>query len=378
MKNSKTVKDSILSVLHGSHAYGLNTPESDRDIRGVLVEPVEEFISYYRSFEQVQQHQHDGFEVDLTLFGLKKFAKLAAEANPNVIEILFVEPSEILHKTKYGQRLIDNREMFLTKKIYKTFSGYAKSQLSRLEGHRRWMMNPPKPPVSREEFGLPTKPLIDSNSIKAITASITKKLDTWNLRDLTDQDSSERIDIINAVAEMLEEMRIGSDEKWWAAGKVLGLDSDIIHALNQERNYENMVKEYKQFLNWQETRNPKRYATEVACGCDTKHASHLLRLYFQCQDALEGSGLILKQPADRRDILLKIKQGHYGFETYDVVIRLKNDMEKAVQYAYSNSKLPEKVDAEKLDGIIRDIYLENWFGMDSKQISIAETLLRNR
>jgi len=378
MKTSKTVKDSILSVLHGSHAYGLNTPESDRDIRGIIVEPVEEFISYYQSFDQIQQHQHDGYEVDLTLFGLKKFAKLAADANPNVLEILFVEPTEVLHCTPHGQKLISVRDMFLTKKIYFTFSGYAKSQLARLEGHRRWMTNPPVPPLSREEFGLPSKPVLDSNSIKAINASITKKLDAWNLKDLTDQNFAERIDIINALAEMLEEMRIGSDEKWWAAGKVLGLDSDIMLALNQERKYENIVREYKQFLTWQETRNPKRYATEVKCGCDTKHASHLIRLYFQCQDALNGKGLILKQPEDRRSYLLDIKKGYYELDTYDIIMKTKDEMEDILKVAFTNSKLPDKVDSEKLDSIIRDIYLESWFGMNREQISIAEVLLRNR
>lgn len=375
---TKTYNDSILAVLHGSHAYGLNTPESDRDIRGVMVEPIESFVSFYNNFEQIQQHQHDGFEVDLTLFGLWKFAKLAADGNPNVIEILFVESTEVLHKTKLGQILIDNRDMFLTKKIYFTFGGYAKSQLSRLENHRRWMIHPPKPPMTREEFGLPSVPVIDPNTIKAINASITKKLDAWNLKDLTDQDFAERVDIINALSEMLVEMQIGADEKWWAAGKVLGLNSDIMVALNNERSYDNVVKEYKQYLTWQKTRNPKRYATEVQCGCDTKHASHLLRLYYQAIDALNGKGLILKQEQSVRQFLLDIKQGKFGTETYDIVIQYKGHLENAIKKAFDNSTLPERVDAPKLDEIIRDIYLESWFGLSLKNIKIAEVLFRNR
>ena len=378
MKSTKTVKDSILAVTHGSHAYGLNTPESDLDIRGILVEPVEEFITYRAGFEQVQQHAHDGFTEDLTLFGLRKFAKLAADSNPNVIEIVFVEPTEILYKTKHGQTLIDNRDLFLSKKIFHTFGGYAKSQLSRLEGHRRWIRNPPTPPISREEFGLPSKPVIDSDAKKSIFASITKKLDSWNLKDLTDEDSAERIQLINAVTDMLAEMQMGNDEKWWAAGKVLGLDSNIIEILNKERNYENLHKEYSQYLSWQKNRNLKRYETEVKCGCDTKHASHLVRLYYQAIDALKGNSLILKRPILERQLLLDIKQGKFEHQTYDLVMDTKAILEKELQEAYTNSKLPANVDQDKLDSIIRDIYLESWFGMNREQISIAEVLLRNR
>ncbi len=29
----------IFSTLHGSHAYGLNTPESDEDVRGICIAP---------------------------------------------------------------------------------------------------------------------------------------------------------------------------------------------------------------------------------------------------------------------------------------------------------------------------------------------------
>lgn len=378
MSEPKTIKNSILSVIHGSHAYGLNTPESDEDIRGVIVEPIEEFVSYRRTFEQIQNHAHDGHEQDLTLFGLKKFAKLAADANPNALEILFVEPSEIIKKDKFGQKLIDNRDLFLTKKIFHTFGGYARSQLARLNGHRRWILNPPNPPPSREEFGLPSKPKIDSDTAKAIQATITKKLDQWNLKDLTDQDHSDRIEIIAAMTEFLVEMKIGTDDKWLAAGRIIGFDDNILEILNKERQYDNIVSEYKQYKNWEVSRNKKRYETEVKCGCDTKHASHLIRLYLQCIDALKGNGLILKRNPLERQLLLDIKQGKHGKKTYEFVCTLQADLEGQNMAALKTSTLPNQIESDKLDEIVRDIYLESWFGMDRKNIAIAEVLFRNR
>lgn len=378
MSDNKTIRSSILSVVHGSHAYGLNTPESDEDIRGILVESIEEFVSYNRSFEQVQNHAHDGHEQDLTLFGLRKFAKLSADANPNALEILFVEPSEIIKKDKFGQKLIDNRDIFLTKKMFYTFGGYARSQLARLNGHRRWILNPPNPPISREEFGLPSKPKIDSNTTKAIQATISKKLDQWNLKDLTDQDAADRIEIIATMSEFLAEMEITLDDKWLAAGRSLGFDDNILEILNKERQYDNIISEYKQYKTWEVSRNKKRYETEVRCGCDTKHASHLIRLYLQCIDALKGNGLILKRNPSERQLLLDIKQGRHGKDTYEVVSKLQVELEAENMEALKQSTLPNQIDSSKLDEIVRDIYLESWFGMDRKNIAIAEVLLRNR
>jgi len=376
--NNEYVKRSIISVFHGSHAYGLNTSESDEDIRGILVESSDQILSSFSNFGQIQQHQHDGFEVDLTIFGLKKFAKLAAEANPNVLEILFVEPSEIIKIDKFGKCLIENRDIFLSKKIYNTFCGYAKGQLSRLNGHRKWMVDPPSPPMSREEFGLPSSPELDTASIKAINASISKKLDSWNLKDLTDENTSQRVELLNSVSEMLEEMRIGADDKWWAAGKVIGMNSEIMFSLAKERQYENIIREYKQYLFWKESRNPKRFATEQACGCDTKNASHLIRLYLQCIDVLEGKGLILKQKQENRLLLLDIKQGKFGKDTFNVVTTLKDELEIKAKEALKNSTLPDHADTNKIDSIIKEIYFENWTGMNTKQLKIAENLLINR
>lgn len=368
----------ILQVKHGSHAYGLNTEESDLDLRGICVEPIENYISNSNIFEQIQEHSINGLPVDSTIFGLKKFIKLSSACNSNALEILFVEPSEIIKKDKFGQKLIDNRDLFLTKKMFYTFGGYARSQLARLNGHRRWILNPPNPPLSREEYGLPSKPKIDSDTTKAIQATISKKLDQWNLKDLNDQDAADRIDIIAAMSEFLAEMQIGLDDKWLAAGRVLGFDDNILEILNKERQYDNIISEYKQYKTWEVSRNKKRYETEVKCGCDTKHASHLVRLYLQCIDALKGKGLILKRPNWERQLLLDIKQGKHGKDTYEFVSNLQVELEAENMAALKQSTLPNQIDTDKLDEIVRDIYLESWFGMDRKNMSIAEVLLRNR
>lgn len=134
-----------LMVVHGSHAYGLNTPESDKDYRGICIEPLDYALSVFNNFEQTESHKIESENEDSVVFGLKKFLKLSTDSNPNALEILFVDDEDIIFKDKFAEKLIENRDLFLSKKIYLTFGGYAKAQLKRLENHRTWIVNPPTP-----------------------------------------------------------------------------------------------------------------------------------------------------------------------------------------------------------------------------------------
>lgn len=132
----------ILTVLSGSHLYGTARPDSDMDIRGVCLPPMEAVLGL-SPFEQYIRTKG----VDVTFYGLQKFCKLALKANPNILEMLFVPEDAILEIDEHGKRLIENRDLFLSTKVVHTYSGYAFSQLKRIEGHRRWLLNPPIEPA---------------------------------------------------------------------------------------------------------------------------------------------------------------------------------------------------------------------------------------
>ncbi len=69
-------KDIIFETIAGSHCYGLATPESDLDIRGVFIVPDKK---YYIGCSNVEQVAGDG---DTEIYELKKFIKLATDCNP--------------------------------------------------------------------------------------------------------------------------------------------------------------------------------------------------------------------------------------------------------------------------------------------------------
>jgi hypothetical protein len=53
--------------------------------------------------------------------------------NPNMLDSLFVPRRCVLHSTKIGEMVRNDRQLFLSKKCFHSFSGYAYSQLKKLQ-----------------------------------------------------------------------------------------------------------------------------------------------------------------------------------------------------------------------------------------------------
>jgi predicted nucleotidyltransferase len=139
----------IYKVVAGSQAFGLDTPESDLDTRGVCIPPVQ-YLLGLTPFEQWEGKTDAG---DAVVYGLPKFVRLALACNPNIIETLYTAPEHVLFINDYGRRLVEHRHLFLTRRAGETFAEYAISQLRRLERHHRWLVCPPAHPPTPEDFG---------------------------------------------------------------------------------------------------------------------------------------------------------------------------------------------------------------------------------
>ena len=104
--NFDVEKHKIFECISGSRLYGLNKPNSDFDYRGVVIPPMEVLLNPFENFEQKDK----GFEEeDRTLYALGKFFKLCADANPNIVELLFVPQSHILFKTPHWNLILQNK-----------------------------------------------------------------------------------------------------------------------------------------------------------------------------------------------------------------------------------------------------------------------------
>lgn len=297
MRIKKLSTDIIFLTIAGSQLYGLNTPESDTDLRGVMLDPVDSLLGLtnfeqveYKSFDNPISEKYIVKSDDIQIYGLRKFFKLLLENNPNIIELLFAQSfiSGISTAPSIWYKIEDNRNIFLSQKIRHTFAGYAYSQLHRIKNHKRWIDHPPLKPEP-EDFGM----------------ILSEKGGT----------------------------------KW--------TDS------NQYNKYQSLLKDYQSYLRWQRERNPKRKELETKFGYDTKHASHIYRLIFEAQELLQTEYLTLPLRKEYRETVIDIKEGRFDYET------ILNKSEKLIEELKTiSSILPYSPDFKAAEQLLIDINKE--------------------
>ena len=132
----------ILRGLVGSTVHGLSNPGTDdRDEMGVCIEP-QEYVLGLRPFEHyVFRTQPEGVpsgpgDLDLTIYGLRKFCRLALKGSPTVLLLFFIEGEHLLARTPAGERLQALAPAFLSKRTGRAFRGYLDAQRRSLLGER--------------------------------------------------------------------------------------------------------------------------------------------------------------------------------------------------------------------------------------------------
>lgn len=305
----------VLLGLGGSYAYGTNNKNSDIDVRGVATHSAEDILTR-KGFEQVVNE-----ETDTTIYSLEKIVNLLSNCNPNTIEILGLEPWQYFYVTDIGQALIDNRDMFLSKRAIHSFGGYANSQLRRLENRAARTMEQTK----REEF---------------ILRSIENAKYTFPAKFFDCSEDAIKLYIDKAVnPEYDTEIFMDINLKHYPLRDYKSMWSEMIA----------IVKEYAKIG----ARNRKA----IERGKLGKHMMHLVRLYLMCFDILE-KGEIITYRAKEHDLLMDIRNGKYLDdedhplpEFYDIV----DDLESKLEYWKEHTELPANPDYDRINKFLADV-----------------------
>ena len=143
----------------GSRLYGNSTEDSDWDYRGIFIEKVEDKISIInKPLKKMGGVTEDGNVIydilkskglniekttDIEIYELSRFIELAMESNPNILDLLCSNINNAVYVNDLGKKLLENKSLFLSKKIKDSFSGYALSQLKKMNSHKKWIVEFP-------------------------------------------------------------------------------------------------------------------------------------------------------------------------------------------------------------------------------------------
>lgn len=132
----------ILRVLVGSTAHGTGEDgQEDRDEMGVCIEPPA-YVIGLNKFEQYEfrtqpDHVRSGpGDLDLTIYSLRKWMRLATDGNPSILIPLFVDDDLVLRRAWIGDELRAFAPHIISRKAGKRFLGYMRAQRERLLGTR--------------------------------------------------------------------------------------------------------------------------------------------------------------------------------------------------------------------------------------------------
>ena len=127
-RNNATVMH--LVVLGGSRAFGTAFPDCDYDYYGVFTRPLSDILSI-RAGTGRDSYQHQTEEQDFTFHELGKFLKLALKGNPTILDTLY--SPYVTYADGIGRWLHEHRYRLLSKRVLRSYVGYAGNQLDRYD-----------------------------------------------------------------------------------------------------------------------------------------------------------------------------------------------------------------------------------------------------
>ncbi|MFZ6052039.1 DNA polymerase beta superfamily protein [Halocola ammonii] len=329
----------VLQCISGSRAYGLDTPQSDTDIKGVFILPEKEFYGL-NSIRQVSNSTND-----ITYYELGRFFELLAVNNPNILELLNTPKDSILLKHPLLTSL--NPKTFLSKLCKDTFGKFALSQIKKARGLNKKIVNP----VDKERKSILEFCYVDYLN-GSLPLSSFLEMKNWDQSDCGLVNIPNMKNIFGLYHDPKENYKgIISSEK----SNEVSLSS-ISKSANQEcllyfnkDGYSSYCKKYREYWQWVKERNDARFETTKSHGknYDSKNMMHVFRLLEMATEIAITGEINVRRP--NRDFLLSIKSGSFEYEELlDMAEERKLEMERAFEL----SSLPEEPDQIQINELL--------------------------
>lgn len=305
----------IFKAVVGSQAYGLQTPTSDTDIKGV-------YIQYYKDL--LQAGTYEPFIMvnkDECYYELRNFLELLAAGNPTAIELLATPENCVLETSPEFEEILKHKHMFITQKLYDSFGGYALAQIKKAQGLNK-KFNWEQSRIDKKEVidfckllgrpvgrVMPLTQYLSQVGVEQSEVALTKVegfRDTYKLY-LPPNPATEGVIYRGVMKEDSNEVRTSEVPKAYSDDWI-----GVVY-FNREA-YSTHCRDYKSYKKWLESRNEARYKeSREGQQYDSKNILHCARLIITIED-IHDTGRLNIDMSDRRDELLDIKFGRVDLE----------------------------------------------------------------
>lgn len=339
----------ILECISGSRAYGLDTPNSDTDIKGIFILPKKD----YYGLDYIPQINNESN--DIVFYELCRFMQLLSVNNPNILELLNTPADSIIYKHPYLDEI--KTEIFLSKLCQNTFGRFALSQIKKAKGLNKKIVNP----VAKERksilsfchvnYGNGSIPLLKYLEINNFNQENCGLVNIPNMKDLYGLYYSEEHELNGIIkSDQSNEVSLSSIPK--------EINQIAIMYFNKDA-YSTYCKDYHQYWEWVEKRNDVRYENTISHGknYDSKNMMHVFRLLDMAIEIGKFGKVNVRRP--NREFLLDIKAGKFD---YDDLINLSNQKQEEMELAFQNSNLQEEpnlLQINELTYIMRDKFYQD-------------------
>lgn len=123
----------LAELIGGSTLYGLNTPDSDVDYRGLFFASDKQYVTGFSNIESIVQSG----DVDSAYYELTHYLKLLRKSNTQVMEILFAPSNAFTRTNQIFQLLRENSYNLIDSHVLKnSLKGYVYSEMRLATGER--------------------------------------------------------------------------------------------------------------------------------------------------------------------------------------------------------------------------------------------------
>jgi len=341
----------ILECISGSKAYGLDTPSSDTDIKGVFILPKKD----YYGLDYIEQINNE--TNDVVFYELGRFMELLACNNPNILEMLFAPMSSIIYKHPLMESIEPNK--IISKLCKNTFGKFAYSQIKKAKGLNKKIVNPIIKDrksvldfcyINYKQGAIPLLKFLELKHWKQENCGL---INIPHMRDVFGLYYSETENFSGIIRnETSNDVCVSSIPK--------GLEQLALLYFNRD-GYSTHCKEHKEYWDWVDKRNQERYQDTQSHGknYDAKNMMHVFRLLEMACEIGREQKINVKRP--NRDFLLEIKSGKFE---YDDLLKMAENLQLELDQSFENTTLLDTPNIQYINEIAYKIR-EEFYSQES-------------